>query len=77
MTAGRLGRPRQCPDDVLQTVVTMRRAGARLIDIADALNATGTPTPAGRPTWLKIHVSNLLRTQGGRDLLRAEEEPCQ
>lgn len=44
-----------------------RLAGARLIDIASALNANGTPTPAGRPVWLPIHVSRLLRTKGARE----------
>jgi DNA invertase Pin-like site-specific DNA recombinase len=68
----RLGRPRRCPDDVLGRVVAYRTVGARYIDICDQLNADGVPTPAGSLRWYPSHVSRLLRTQDGRQLLTAD-----
>ncbi len=64
------GRPRQCPDDVLAFVVDQRLKGALLREIALELNTALRPTPAGRPTWLPIHVSRLLRTRGADQLRR-------
>ncbi|WP_158220322.1 recombinase family protein [Kineosporia sp. A_224] len=59
----RLGRPRRCPDDVLARVLQLRAGGARLVDIAAALNADGVPTPGGGARWWPSHVSRLLATQ--------------
>jgi hypothetical protein len=64
----RLGRPRQCPDEVVYLVVTMRRGGALLREIADAMNRAGRPTADGRPHWRPAHVWNLLQTWGARQL---------
>jgi hypothetical protein len=46
----------------------MRRRGALLREIADVMNAAGQPTPAGRPHWQPINVSNLLGTWGAEQL---------
>jgi DNA invertase Pin-like site-specific DNA recombinase len=62
----RLGRPRACPDDVLDRVLALRATGARLIDICDALNTDAIPTPGGGARWYPSHVSRLLRTQDAR-----------
>jgi DNA invertase Pin-like site-specific DNA recombinase len=62
----RLGGPRRCPDDVLTRVLAMRAAGARLIDIAAALNADSVPTPGGGKRWWPSHVSRLLATQDAK-----------
>lgn len=61
-----IGRPRQCSDEVLLYVVTRRLDGALLREIAQELNDNEIPTPGGRTVWLPIHVSRLLRTDGGR-----------
>lgn len=61
-----LGRPKQCPDEVLREVARLKVAGARLVDIAEVMNRAGTPTPAGSPRWWPSHVSRLLATQAGR-----------
>jgi hypothetical protein len=53
---------------VVYLVVTMRRRGALLREIADAMNGAGRPTPAGRPHWQPIHVSDLLGTWGAQQL---------
>jgi DNA invertase Pin-like site-specific DNA recombinase len=63
---GRIGRPRTCPDQVLERVLELRAAGATLETIATAMNTARIPTPAGAPTWYASHVSRLLRTQDAR-----------
>ncbi len=77
----RLGGPRRCPDVVLAEVVRLRAGGARLVDVADALNAAGHPTPGGGARWWPSHVSRLLATQDGHQALQAacaatEEASC-
>ncbi len=62
----RVGRPRSCPDEVLDQVVELRGGGATLQAIASAMNAAGVATPAGSPRWWPSHVSRLLRTQDAR-----------
>ena len=62
----RVGRPRSCPDEVLDQVLELRRGGATLQAIASAMNAAGVVTPAGSPRWWPSHVSRLLRTQDAR-----------
>ena len=62
----RLGRPRRCPDDVLARVLALRAAGARLVVIADTMNAGGVPTPGGGARWWPSHVCRLLTTQDAR-----------
>ena len=56
------GRPPDCPHDVAELVVLLEQQGLSLAKIADTLNATGTPTPRGRPHWEKSHVNDLLAT---------------
>lgn len=68
------GRPRQCPDHVLVFAVARRRAGALLREIAADLNSAGEPTPGGRPLWLPIHVSRLLRTNGALAVQRGVQD---
>jgi hypothetical protein len=65
------GRPRLCPDEILAQVVTMRRAGKRLVDICETLNAAGVPTPAGGARWWPSHVHRLLHTRGAELMLHA------
>lgn len=67
----RLGGPRRCPDEVLAEVVRLRVAGARLVDIAAALQAAGHSTPGGGARWWPSHVSRLLATQDGQRALQA------
>lgn len=62
----RVGRPRSCPDEVLDQVLELRAAGGTLVTIAAAMNAAGVLTPAGSPRWWPSHVSRLLRTQDAR-----------
>lgn len=64
----RLGRPRQCPDDVLTRVVSSRADGATLADIANRMNTGGFPTPGGGSRWYPSHVHRLLRTQDAQRL---------
>ncbi|MGW2017613.1 recombinase family protein [Streptomyces sp. NPDC001927] len=66
----RLGRPRACPDTVLHRVVSLRVEGTKLVEIAEALNRSGTPTPGGGACWYPSHLSRLLRTQDATNLLR-------
>ena len=66
----RLGRPRRCDDEVLQTVVEESVLGARQIDIAKRFNADGVPTPGGGVRWYPSHVSRLLRTQDAQQYRR-------
>lgn len=67
----RVGRPRQCPDDVLRLVVEMRASGSTLWSIANHLNAEGRPTPCGKGLWHAIHVSRLLKTRSAVELMDA------
>lgn len=67
-TGTRLGRPRQCPDDVLSRVVFSRADGATLTDIAESMNTDGVPTPGGGSKWYPSHVHRLLRTQDAQRL---------
>ncbi|MBF6064948.1 recombinase family protein [Nocardia terpenica] len=59
----RRGRPRQCPDAVLDRIIDMHRSGIGYRGICRVLNAEAIPTPAGRPTWHPSHVSRLLNTR--------------
>ena len=65
----RLGRPRQCSDDVLALVVDLAARGVGPTAIADALNARRAPTPGGRVKWWPSYVFRLLQTQDARRLL--------
>jgi hypothetical protein len=46
----------------------MRNNGLSYQAICDALNAQGTPTPAGRPRWGRSHVSRLVYTRAAREM---------
>jgi hypothetical protein len=65
----RLGRPRICPEETLPQVVSARARGARLIDIAEMLNAENVLTPGGGIRWYPSHVSRLLKTQDAQNLV--------
>lgn len=72
MTARRRpGRKRQCPDEVLARVLTMRRDGCSLRGICAGLNADGVPTPGGGPRWWPSHVARLLNTAAAQDMMNA------
>lgn len=62
----RLGRPRTCPDWVLDCVVELHLHGHSMAAIAEALNKERVPTPGGGPRWHSSYVSRLLRTQDGQ-----------
>lgn len=64
----RRGRPRRCPDEILERVVVLRLQGALLREICDNLNAEGVRTPGGGPRWYPSHVSRLLYTIDARVL---------
>jgi DNA invertase Pin-like site-specific DNA recombinase len=66
----RIGRPRTCPDGVLERVVGMRVRGDRLADIASELNNDDIPTPGGGGRWHNSHVSRLLKTRDAMQLLQ-------
>lgn len=70
MTASlrRVGRPRQCPDEVLERALRMERTRLSLRSIADALNAEAIRTPAGRHRWTKSHVFRLLKTAAAEEM---------
>ncbi|MFC4148052.1 recombinase family protein [Micromonospora mangrovi] len=53
---------------MLQKVVTMRRAGSRLVDICAAMNEAEIPTPGGGRKWWPSHVSRLLYTRAAQRL---------
>lgn len=65
----RRGRKRQCPDEVLLRVLTMRRDVCSLRAICSALNADGVPTPGGGARWWPSHVSRLLATAAAKDMM--------
>lgn len=70
------GRPRRCPDGVLEQVLRMRRAGATLATICLVLNEMQIATPGGGARWYPSHVSRLLHTRGAGlelDELRAQD----
>ena len=66
----RVGRPRQCPDEVLERALTLERSRLSLRSIADALNAEGVRTPAGGQPWTKSHVFRLLKTAAAEEMRR-------
>jgi DNA invertase Pin-like site-specific DNA recombinase len=66
----RVGRPRSCPDAVLERVVQLRARGALLTEIADDLNRDRVPTPGGGRRWYASHVCRLLRTQDALCLIQ-------
>jgi DNA invertase Pin-like site-specific DNA recombinase len=70
-TAGvRLGRPRTCPDEVLEQVVGLHIYGAGFQQIADELNYQRILTPGGGTHWHSSHVSRLLKTQDAMRLIQ-------
>jgi hypothetical protein len=69
LVSRRVGRPRQCPLDVLIRVVCLRIEGARLQDICDVLNTEGVPTPGGGKHWWPSHVYRLLGTYDAMALM--------
>lgn len=66
---GRIGRPRRCPDEVLNRVVALHAAGARHADICAQMNADQRSTPGGGKRWWPPHVTRLLKTQDAVKLL--------
>jgi hypothetical protein len=47
-------------------VLELRAGGARLVDVAEAMNDGGVPYPVGGARWWPSHVSRLLATQDAR-----------
>jgi DNA invertase Pin-like site-specific DNA recombinase len=70
----RLGRPRRCPDLVLEHVALLRAAKRTLAEITFDLNDIGILTPGGGKQWWPSHVSRLLATQDGQAALAAAVE---
>jgi hypothetical protein len=58
-----VGRPRQCPDEVRDVVIQLRREGFSLREIARRMNAGDYRTPAGKTTWSYKTVDGLLATR--------------
>ena len=58
----RPGRPRCCPDEVLERVIRLRADRAKLREICAIFNSEKIPTPGGRPVWTPKTVHDLLRT---------------
>lgn len=59
----RLGRPRECPDEILVRVLGLRAGGSTLQAICNELNAEQIPTPRGGRRWYPSYVHGLLKTQ--------------
>lgn len=59
----RLGRPRECPDDLLTRVLVMRADGVTMQTICDTLNSENVPTPRGGRRWYPSYIHGLLKTQ--------------
>ena len=64
-----------CPAETLHAVVDLHTRGLTYQAIADLLNTSGLPTPAGRPNWTRAHVFRLVRTAAARDLSRDPPRP--
>ena len=56
----RTGRPSAVTPDIIQRVRDAREAGLSLRQIADGLNADGTPTPHGGTRWWASTVRSVL-----------------
>jgi hypothetical protein len=56
----RIGRPRTIAPDVVQRIRDAREAGLSLRQIADRLNADGTPTAHGGTRWWASTVRSVL-----------------
>lgn len=65
----RPGRPRCCPDEILELVVRLRGRSAKLREICEVLNGEGVPTPGGRPLWRPKTVHDLLNTIDAEHLM--------
>jgi len=61
-TPQRTGRPRTIAPDVVQRIRDARQAGLSLRQIADSLNADGTPTAHGGTRWWASTVRSVLTT---------------
>jgi hypothetical protein len=61
-TPQRTGRPRTIAPDVAQRIRDARQAGLSLRQIADSLNADGTPTAHGGARWWASTVRSVLST---------------
>jgi hypothetical protein len=68
-----VGRPRQCPDEVRDVVIELRREGLSLRQIARRMNAAGYRTPSGKVTWSHKTVDGLLATRHVAELTCARE----
>jgi transposase len=68
---GRVGRPRQCPDEVRALVIKLRLEGMSLRKIAEFMNAAGYLTPSGKACWSHKTVDYLLATRHVRELIGA------
>lgn len=56
----KLGRPRSMPEELRERIRQMRKAGASLPKIAQALNAEGVPTARGGKRWYASTVRATL-----------------
>ncbi|WP_081265132.1 recombinase family protein [Prescottella equi] len=65
--ARRPGRPRQCPDHVLEQILAWLEEGCTFQQICDALNGSAIKTPGGSSRWYRSHVSRLLRTRSAQE----------
>lgn len=72
--AKRVGRPRLCPDRVLEYVVDLHLSGVPVRDIATRLNAEGVRTATGRPKWYHSYVHKLLLSIDGKKLLKTRSD---
>jgi DNA invertase Pin-like site-specific DNA recombinase len=58
----RLGRPVKAQPETLERIVHLRGDGLSLKLIAEAMTASGTPTPTGKPVWSTSNVQTALQT---------------
>jgi recombinase len=65
----RPGRPRHCPDEILERVVQLRISGAKLREICAVLNGEKVPTPGGHSLWRPKTVHDLLHTIDAEHLM--------
>ena len=65
---GRRGRPPSLTREQVQRIISQRRDGYSLMQIAIALNARRVPMPGGGLRWDKQAVNRVLSTRYARDI---------
>jgi hypothetical protein len=70
-----MGRPRVCPDEVVERVVYLKRQGLSDAKIAAAMQRDGYRTPMGRPRWWQNTVTRLLSGNAAKSYTASSTRP--